>query len=151
MEAQSESSDFRTIQKTNTVIATKPLMHILIIEDHESIRRLLGTLLSKHYEVTTKRDGWDAMAWLNRGNKPDLILLDLEMPRLNGFDFLKNIRNSGFFHDIPVVVLSGNEQEKDVDLCFEMGAMDYVKKPFNPLTLRQKIKLALHTRAVIFN
>lgn len=133
------------------MIATKPLKSILVIEDHESIRKLLGSLLSKNYKVTTKKDGLDGMVWLNRGNKPDLILLDLEMPRLNGIDFLTNIKNSGFFHDIPVVVLSGNEIEAEVDFCFKMGAKDYIKKPFNPLTLRRKIEMALHLKEVIIN
>ena len=91
---------------------------ILIIDDHDCIRLLLGSILSKNYEVVTKKNGLEAMAWLSSGNIPDLILLDLVMPSLNGFDFLKNLRTSGFFRNIPVLVLSGNDDEAEKEPWF---------------------------------
>ena len=117
---------------------------ILIIEDHESIRLLLGNMLSKSYNVVTKKDGLDGMAWLVRGNLPDLILLDMSMPRLNGSAFLKNIRQSGFFRDIPVIVVSVNDGEDDKKSCLHWGVSDYLTKPFNPISLKEKIKMALY-------
>lgn len=125
---------------------------ILIIEDHDSIRFLLGSMLSKSYEVITKKDGMEGMAWLVHGNLPDLILLDMSMPRLNGTDFLKNIRQSGFFRDIPVIVVSGNDGEEDIKNCLRWGIYDYLTKPFNPIKLREKIETALlqyNARAVL--
>ncbi|MCC6726310.1 MAG: response regulator [Saprospiraceae bacterium] len=116
---------------------------ILIIEDHESIRLLLGTMLSKTYEVVTKKDGFEGMAWLVKGNLPDLILLDMSMPRLSGNDFLRNIRQSGFYRDIPVIVVSGNDGEEDMRNCLMWGVDDYLTKPFNPISLKQKIQLVL--------
>ncbi|MBI5915362.1 MAG: response regulator [Bacteroidetes bacterium] len=116
---------------------------ILIVEDHDSIRFLLGTLLSKSYEVVTKRDGLEGMAWLTKGNLPDLILLDMSMPRLSGGDFLKNIRQSGFFCDIPVIVVSGNDGEDDVKDCLRWGVNDYLTKPFNPISLKKRIETVL--------
>jgi two-component system, chemotaxis family, chemotaxis protein CheY len=116
---------------------------ILIVEDHNSIRMLLGTLLGKNYQVVTKQDGLEGMAWLSQGNIPDLILLDMEMPRLNGETFLKNIRNSGFFKDIPVIVISGNEDKSGIDYCYRLGVADYLTKPFNPLVLKDKISRVL--------
>lgn len=116
---------------------------ILIVEDHDSIRLLLGTLLSKRYEVVTKKDGLEGMAWLVRGNLPDLILLDMSMPRLSGGDFLKNIRQSGFFCDIPVIVVSGNDGEDDVKNCLRWGVKDYLTKPFNPISLKKRIETVL--------
>ena len=121
------------------MIATTSRKQILIIEDHDSLRWLLGSYLSKKYEVTTKRDGWEGMAWLGSGNLPDLILLDLNMPRIGGNEFLKNIRHSGFYRDIPVIVLSGNEETNEVEYCLDLGAAEYIKKPFNPIQLNQKI------------
>ena len=70
---------------------------------------------------------------------PDLILLDLNMPRIGGNEFLKNIRNSGFFRNIPVIVLSGHDDDEDIEKCFEMGATEFIQKPFNPIQLNQKI------------
>jgi CheY-like chemotaxis protein len=118
---------------------------ILIIEDHDSIRHLLGSMLSKSYEVVTKKDGMEGMAWLIRGNLPDLILLDMSMPRLSGSEFLKNIRQSGFFKDIPVIVVSGNDGEDDIKNCLRWGVCDYLTKPFNPLSLKEKIQDAINT------
>ncbi len=114
---------------------------ILIIEDHESIRLLLGTMLSKSYDVVTKKDGFEGMAWLTKGNLPDLILLDMSMPRLSGSDFLRNIRQSGFYRDIPVIVVSGNDGEEDMRNCLMWGVDDYMVKPFNPISLKKKIEV----------
>jgi CheY-like chemotaxis protein len=119
--------------------------NILVIDDHKSIRFLLGTMLGKQYAVTTKRDGLEGMAWMSRGNIPDLILLDMQMPRLGGSEFLKNLKNSGFFKNIPVIVVSGNESDADISSCYEMGAKEYLKKPFNPVQLKDKISSIFQT------
>jgi CheY-like chemotaxis protein len=123
---------------------------ILVIEDHDSIRLLIGSMLSKRYEVVTMKDGLEGMAWLVRGNLPDLILLDMSMPRLSGSEFLKNIRQSGFFKDIPVIVVSGNDGEDDIRNCLKWGIYDYLTKPFNPISLKEKVETALqlHQEAV---
>jgi CheY-like chemotaxis protein len=116
---------------------------ILIIEDHESIRMLLGNMLSKNYKVVATKDGLEGMAWLVKGNLPDLILLDMTMPRLSGNEFLKNIRQSGFFKDIPVIVVSGNDGESEIKNCLQWGVCDYLTKPFNPVRLKEKINVLL--------
>lgn len=112
---------------------------ILILDDHDSIRMLLGTILSQSYDVYTKKDGLDGLAWLGEGNIPDLIILDLNMPQLSGIDFLKNLRNSGFYQDIPVIVLSSSEDQDEMDLCHRLGIAHYFIKPFNPIVLKEKI------------
>jgi len=112
---------------------------VLVIEDHDSIRVLLGAMLSKYYQVTTMKDGLEGMAWLVRGNVPDLILLDMSMPRLSGDEFLKNIRQSGFFRDIPVIIVSANDGEEDKKACLKWGVYDYLTKPFNPIELKSKV------------
>lgn len=125
---------------------------ILIIEDHDSIRILLGAMLGKRYDVVTMKDGLEGMAWLVRGNLPDLILLDMSMPRLSGSEFLKNIRQSGFFKDIPVIVVSGNNGEDDIKSCLRWGIYDYMTKPFNPISLREQVeKVLYHQQSVVLN
>ncbi|MEZ4934159.1 MAG: response regulator [Saprospiraceae bacterium] len=116
---------------------------VLIIEDHDSIRMLLGSMLSKYYNVTTLKDGMEGMAWLVKGNVPDLILLDMSMPRLSGNEFLKNIRQSGFFNEIPVIVVSANDGDDDIKSCLKWGVCDYLTKPFNPIELKNKINKVL--------
>ena len=126
---------------------------ILIVEDHDSIRFLLGSILSKQYEVITKRDGLEGLAWLVAGNLPDLIVLDITMPRLNGAEFLENLREITLFKDIPVIIVSGNDGESDILHCRELGALDYLTKPFNPISLKEKIEVVLkqHNARAILN
>lgn len=117
--------------------------HILIIDDHDSIRLILGNLLHKSYTVITKKDGIEALAWFNQGHIPDLILLDMQMPRLSGLDFLSNIRSSGLYRDIPVVIISGNESQDYIAQCDKLQVSGYLKKPFSPTTLHEQISSIL--------
>ena len=117
--------------------------NILVIDDHQSIRYLLGAMLSKEFTVTTLKDGIEGLAWMMKGNIPDLILLDMEMPKLGGEAFLKHVKNSGFSRNIPVIILSGNEDDQRIQLCKELGALDYLKKPFNPFQLKDSITSAM--------
>ncbi len=125
---------------------------ILVIEDHASIRLLLSKFLEKTYDVVTKRDGMDGLAWLSQGNLPDLIILDMSMPRLSGVEFLTNIRSSGFFKDLPVIVVSAEEGKGLVEQCHQLGIKGFINKPFNPIDLNDKIaQILLPKRKVISN
>lgn len=121
---------------------------ILVIEDHDSIRLLLERFLSKKFDVTCKADGFDALAWLSYGNVPDLIILDMSMPRLNGLDFLNNIRTSGLFREIPVLIVSGEDDSKVINKCRDLGIEGFVPKPFNPINLNERIDNVLMTQAI---
>ena len=112
---------------------------ILVIEDHASIRLLLSKFLGKTHHVVTKKDGIDGLAWLSQGNIPDLIILDMEMPRLSGVEFLSNIRSSGIFKQLPVVIISAEESEGDIEQCRQLGIHGFISKPFNPIELNEKI------------
>ncbi len=112
---------------------------ILIIEDHDCIRLLLGKLLSKEHNVTTRKDGLDGMAWLGQGNIPDLVILDMQMPRINGFEFLSNLRSSGFFRNIPVLVVSGDENPDRLIEFKKLGISGFIAKPFNPTKIHETI------------
>lgn len=116
---------------------------ILVIDDELSIRMLLENFLSKTYEVITKNDGMEGVQWLEQGNMPDLIVADIQMPNMNGNDFIKNIRASGFFKEIPLIMLSGIESSQEKVKCLKLGANDYMVKPFNPEELSIRIELLL--------
>lgn len=116
---------------------------ILVIDDELSIRMLLENFLSKIYEVITKNDGMEGVQWLEQGNIPDLIVADIQMPNMNGYDFIKNIRSSGFFKEIPLIMLSGIESSQEKVKCLKLGANDYLVKPFNPEELAIRIELLL--------
>ena len=116
---------------------------ILTIEDDASVRLLLEYLLRGSYRVRIQKDGIEGMLWLENGNIPDLILLDTEMPRLSGFDFLKNIRRSGYFRKVPVIMMVGAEQSENIISYLHNGANDVLTKPFNPKDLFEKIEKIL--------
>lgn len=113
--------------------------NILIIEDHDSIRHLLGAMLSKSYSVTTSKNGLEGLLWLGKGNIPDLILLDINMPDVDGFAFLEQMQRSRFFGQIPVMVISGNDDEREIRNCYDLGIKHFFRKPFNPLLLKERI------------
>jgi CheY-like chemotaxis protein len=123
---------------------TKQKTNILILEDHDSVRLLLGTTFrGENYHVVTKRDGIEGMAWLAAGNIPNMIILDINMPRLNGLDFMRQINKSGLYKDIPVMMLTANEDEDDIFEAFALGIQNYVQKPFNPVALKDKVRKIL--------
>ena len=116
---------------------------ILVIDDELSIRMLLENFLSKTYDVVTKNDGMEGVQWLEQGNMPDLIVADIQMPNMNGNDFIINIRSSGYFKEIPLIMLSGIESSQEKVKCLKLGANDYMVKPFNPEELSIRIEILL--------
>lgn len=112
---------------------------IFVIDDELSIRMLLENYLGKKYEVVTKSDGQEGIKYLEEGNIPDLIVADIQMPNLDGYELLKQVRASGFFKDIPMIMLSGIESSQERVKCLRMGADDYIVKPFNPEELSLRI------------
>lgn len=119
---------------------------ILTVEDDMSVRMLLEYLLRDSYSVRAQKDGIEGMLWLETGNTPDLILLDTEMPRLNGFEFLRNIRKSGYYRDIPVIMLVNTENSDNIINFLHQGATDILMKPFNPKDLFEKIDNILNNK-----
>lgn len=112
---------------------------ILLVEDNDGLRQLMGNFLSKSYEVVSAKNGLEALSWLNRGVSPDIILTDAEMPEVSGFALLTNLKRSGLFRHIPVMVVSGSESPEDEYKFIEMGALDFIRKPFNPVSLKDRL------------
>ena len=116
---------------------------ILVVDDEITIRTLLEKFLSNNYEVTALSDGQEGLSWLQTGHIPDLMIVDLEMPNVDGYEFVKNVRASGYFHDIPIMMLSGADSSSERVKCFKLGANDFMIKPFNPEELSLKIEIIL--------
>jgi DNA-binding response OmpR family regulator len=112
---------------------------ILIVEDEPMMRSFLKRTLSTDYQVITEENGKFALDWLYEGNLPDMIIVDLQMPEMDGFDLVEYIRRSGFFNRLPIIVLSSRDSVDDRLKCFELGANDYLIKPFNPKELKYRI------------
>jgi DNA-binding response OmpR family regulator len=112
---------------------------IIAVDDNVMMRSLLENVLSRKYEVNVMEDGQQALEWLYAGNIPDLIIADLNMPEGSGFEFLEKVKESGFFEQIPVIVLSGEEGSATRVKVFENKGNDYILKPFNPKELIYRI------------
>jgi len=119
------------------------MVKVLIVDDKPSISKLIFQILSKSYDVAYKEDGLQAIAWLQAGNIPDLIITDLQMPNMDGFELIKRVKESGLFRDIPIVVVSSKDSSADRIKCLKMGADDYVIKPFNPEELQIRVERIL--------
>jgi len=117
---------------------------ILIIEDDKFIKSLIADLLIKeNFEVSEAIDGEEGMKKI-REEVPDLILLDLLLPGIDGFEVLSRVKEDEVLAKIPVVILSNLGQREDVERGLKMGAVDYlIKAHFTPREIINKIKNAL--------
>ncbi len=113
---------------------------ILVVDDKLEIRKLLKSYFTQEgFEVVTAADGQEAL-FVARHEKPDVILLDLMMPEMNGYDFLRTFSRES---STPVIVLTAKVEESDKVLGLELGADDYVVKPFSPRELAARVRAVL--------
>ncbi|MDE3252892.1 MAG: response regulator [Bacteroidota bacterium] len=112
---------------------------ILVVDDEKSIGLLLENFLSQDYDVVQMSDSTLALDWLEE-NLPDLIICDIQMPVIDGYSFLKTVRGRGFTSHTPFIMLSAKSESKERIRCYQLGAQDYLTKPFNPEELEEVIK-----------
>jgi two-component system chemotaxis response regulator CheY len=120
-------------------------MRVLVIDDSRTLRSLLKMHLSRvpEREVLFAENGQDALKALREGMSPDLILLDINMPVMNGLEFLKLREQSGVSTSIPVILVTTEGKEEDVERGVAAGARGYLKKPFTAQDLERAIAKAL--------
>ena len=116
---------------------------ILLVEDEPDIIRLVKfTLEQRNFEVVATSNGLAAIE-IASTEKPDLILLDVMMPVINGYETCGRLKKNEKTKDIPVIILSAKAQKKEVDRALKAGAADFIAKPFSPRELREKIEKIL--------
>lgn len=120
---------------------------VLIIDDQPVMRKLLEQFLKDKYEVISLENGKEALEWMYDGNIPDVVIADLNMPEIDGFEYIKRVRESAFFQDIPLIVLSGEDSSAERIKCLKLGANDYLIKPFNPEELALRINNLVRIRS----
>ena len=119
------------------------LQKVVVIEDDFAIKMLIGAVLENSFEVSAFDNPVEALAYLHKGNMPDIIISDLNTPEMNGYDLLVQLKTSNFFNTIPILILSGEEGSETRIKCLEAGADDYILKPFNPRELEVRINVIL--------
>lgn len=105
---------------------------ILVVDDDPLLRTLLEFSLSSQYTVVAHENGADAWAWLQAGNQPALIVADLNMPVLDGYELTRRIRATSAYNDTPIVVLSGMDDDHEREQMAVLGANRFLVKPFDP-------------------
>lgn len=126
------------------------LPKVLVVEDDQSIQLIIKHSLTKNFKVTTFVNGLDALSFLREGNLPDIIISDLNTPEMGGLELIEQLKTSGFFKAIPVLVLSGDESTETRIRCLDAGADDYVVKPFNPRELEARMRAILRRTGNFF-
>ena len=114
---------------------------ILIVDDMKPMRNILRFSLRKYgYEVNVTSNGYEALNYAFDGNPLDLILLDINMPTMDGYEVLRKLRGSEVTKHIPIIFLSAEGQRKDIKKGLEVGVNDYVVKPFKFADLHKRIE-----------
>ncbi|WP_419787682.1 response regulator [Pseudodesulfovibrio sp.] len=118
--------------------------HVLIVDDSKTVRNLVAFIMKKEgFKVTTAEDGLDGLEKLYSSPVVDLIVSDVNMPRMDGLTFIKTVREQEAYKDIPIVVLSTEGQDKDIHTGLTVGANLYMVKPAQPEKLVRNVKMLL--------
>ena len=118
--------------------------HILIVDDSKTVRNLVAFIMKKEgFSVTTAEDGLDGLEKLFAAEHIDLIISDVNMPRMDGFTFIKTVREQEAYRDMPIVVLSTEGQERDIQQGLSLGANLYMVKPAQPEKMVKNILMLL--------
>ena len=113
---------------------------ILVVDDMTTTLLLLHDLLKDTYEVKIAKSGTKALEILESPNDIDLILLDIEMPDINGYDVCKRIKNNETIKNILIIFITGRTSQEDEEYGLNLGAIDYITKPFNKAIVKLRIK-----------
>jgi DNA-binding response OmpR family regulator len=119
---------------------------VLAADDDEDVLELIAFRLERSgYTVIVARDGEEALA-LARRKRPDLAVLDVMMPKLDGFELTRRLRADEATSRMPIILLTARAQDADVQRGFDVGADDYLRKPFSPQELRARVQAILGRR-----
>ncbi len=118
---------------------------ILVVDDSPTIRKFVSLALENlGYKVVTASDGMEAFEVLAKLDSVDLIIADINMPNLDGFELIKLLRSKDKFRDIPIIILSSLSDGKSIDTGLRLGANSYLIKPFNVKRIQYEVSKYLN-------
>lgn len=116
---------------------------ILLVDDHEQNLELLEAYLEEvNANVTTAKDGLDALRMI-QSDKPDLLLLDVMMPRMSGFQLAQKLRADAATKDLPIILVTALGEESDIERARDLGIVDFITKPVNKVDLLNRVRAQL--------
>jgi len=142
-QSQGDTTDSQEIRSKNGV-----LIHI-VDDDPVNLQVLKNQLSVNNYSVMESTNGFDALEKIKQGLVPDLMLLDIMMPRMSGYEVSKSIRENYSLFDLPIIMLTAKTQTDDIVAGFNNGANDFLTKPFNKLELLSRIKTLVSLKKAI--
>jgi len=120
---------------------------ILVVDDSAPMRILLEAMLGHKYKVFAATDGLVATMWLSNGNMPDMIITDIQMPNIDGWQLAKNLSGNALYSEIPIIVLTGMDLNGNVPLYPNVARV--MSKPFDPVRLIEIVDHYLHARQTV--
>jgi diguanylate cyclase (GGDEF)-like protein len=113
---------------------------ILVVDDERLNRKVLTELLSAKYHIIVSKSGDQAMERIQKNPDIDLVLLDVMMPEMNGYEVIKHLKDKDKTKDIPVIFITALDSNEDEEKGLHLGAADYITKPFNPAIVRLRVE-----------
>jgi two-component system chemotaxis response regulator CheY len=112
---------------------------IMVVDDSETIRKFLSfALRALGFSVIAARDGMDALEKLSK-NRVDLVITDLNMPNMDGFEFLKALREDAQYSEVPIIILSSLSSSQEIEMGMRLGANSYLVKPFDQKRIQYEV------------
>jgi len=124
---------------------------ILLVDDIKEFRTLLKVILSGNYEVITAEDGEQAISLMEGGLEPDVIVTDLMMPRMDGYQLISRVKESTPYNKIPIIVLSNVDKNEKRERLKGTGICTYLNKPFNTAELKEGLGRSLVNALTCYN
>lgn len=124
----------------STLIHTEKKARILIVDDEKMNLKVLADLLKHEHEIVLARSGEQALKHAFGDNPPDLILLDVIMPEMGGYEVIKSLKNNDQTNNIPVIFVTALDSIEDEELGLKLGAVDYITKPFSPPIVEMRVR-----------
>lgn len=119
---------------------------LLIVDDEPANISLLNEVLKTDYNVIVAKDGVKAVAMAGKTPRPDLILLDIVMPEMDGHEVLRALKSHDDTKNIPIIFVTSKGDDADITQGLEMGAVDYISKPFNPVVVKARVRAQLELK-----
>ena len=114
---------------------------ILLIDDCDMMQRFLKSIFAKDFQAISMHSPFEAILWLKTNPVPDVIILDYDLPEMNGLEMLGHLRIRKSWSEVPVIMLSGIKNAEKRWQCLEAGAHDFLSKPFHPKELALRVSL----------
>lgn len=117
-------------------------MRALVIDDDPAMLLIISSILTGlGYEVTTASDGQDGLECLTKSGSPDVVLVDWNMPVMNGLEFVKAVRSNAKYDGLPIIMVTTELEMSQLALTFDAGVSEYIMKPFAPIMIQEKLQM----------